>query len=131
MTKDEQEVLQANEAFYEAFEAGDIGAMDACWAREAPIACLHPGWEPLLGREAVMHSWRGILLGGGAPGAIRCERAVARVSGDCAWVVCREVLPAGSLVATNVFQREGGAWRMVHHHASPMPPPRPAPRMSN
>lgn len=131
MTKDEQEVLLANEAFYEAFETGDADAMDAVWAREAPVACLHPGWELLVGRDAVMQSWRGILLGGGAPGAIRCERPLARVAGDCAWVVCREVLSGGSLAATNLFQRESGAWRMVHHHASPLPPAEPGPRMPN
>jgi ketosteroid isomerase-like protein len=126
MTKDEQDVLAANQAFYEAFAEHDASAMEAVWAREAEVACLHPGWEPLLGREAVMRSWRAILSGGGAPEAIRCERAVARVAGDAAWVICAEVLPGGALAATNLFQKERGAWRMVHHHASPLPPA-PAP----
>ena len=57
------------------------------------MACLHPGWEPLVGREAVVTSWRRILLGGGAPAQIRCERAQAHVTGDAAWVVCAEVIP--------------------------------------
>jgi hypothetical protein len=96
--------------------------MDALWAKEVPVACLHPGWEPLLGREAVVTSWRRILLGGGAPDRIRCERARAHVAGDAAWVVCAEVIPGGTLMATNLFVREGGAWRMVHHHASALPP---------
>src|SRR5882672_77052 len=127
MTSAEREVLEANSAFYAAFGRKDAEAVDAIWAREAPVACLHPGWELLLGREAVVDSWRRILLGGGAPPEIRCERASAYVQGDWAWVVCTEVLPAGSLAATNLFVREAGRWRMVHHHASPIPPP-PAPR---
>jgi ketosteroid isomerase-like protein len=128
MTPAEREVLEANSAFYEAFARSDAEAMDALWAREAPVACLHPGWELLLGRAAVVESWRRILLGGGAPPAIRCERASAHVQGDWAWVVCVEVLPDGMLAATNLFVREEGTWRMVHHHASPTPAPprRPA-----
>ena len=128
-----QDVLAANEAFYAAFNDGDAGAMDALWAAEAQVACLHPGWKPLLGRQAVMQSWRGILLGGGAPDSIRCENAVAHVSGDVAWVVCIEALPAGALAATNLFQRERGAWRMIHHHASPLAsaPAAPPPGLRN
>jgi ketosteroid isomerase-like protein len=123
MTANEREVLEANAAFYSAFERRDADAMDELWAREAEVACLHPGWEPLLGREAVVTSWRRILLGGGAPPEIRCERATAHLAGDAAWVVCAEVFPGGALAATNVFVRERGAWRLVHHHASPLPAP--------
>jgi ketosteroid isomerase-like protein len=123
MSPEEREVVEANASFYAAFARRDADAMDALWAREAPVACLHPGWEPLLGREAVVTSWRRILLGGGAPARIRCERAQAHVAGDAAWVVCAEVIPGGTLAATNLFVREGGGWRMVHHHASPLPPP--------
>jgi ketosteroid isomerase-like protein len=128
MTATEREVLDANAAFYAAFDRRDAEAMDALWAREAPVACLHPGWEPLLGREAVVASWRRILLGGGAPPEIRCEHPLAHVAGDSAWVLCAEIVPGGELAATNLFVRERGAWRMVHHHASPLPPParRPA-----
>jgi len=124
MTAEERDVLDANAAFYAVFARRDADAMDALWAREAEVACLHPGWEPLLGREAVVASWRRIILGGGAPPGIRCERARAHVRGDLAWVVCAEVVPGGALAATNVFARENGAWKLVHHHASPMPQPR-------
>ncbi|MEE8533734.1 MAG: nuclear transport factor 2 family protein, partial [Alphaproteobacteria bacterium] len=44
---DEQTVLFVNEAFYQAFADGDLAAMDAVWAREAPVACIHPGWAAL------------------------------------------------------------------------------------
>ena len=125
VTAEEREVLAANDAFYAAFARRDAAAMDALWAREAEVACLHPGWEALFGREAVVESWRRILLGGGAPASIRCERARAHVAGGAAWVICEEVLPGGALAATNLFVRERGAWRLAHHQASPLPPPRP------
>jgi ketosteroid isomerase-like protein len=115
--RDEDQVLAANAAFYAAFAAKDEKAMAAVWAQRAPVACIHPGWHVLLGREAVLASWHGILRGPGAP-AISCAGAVAKVYGDTAFVVCHEHIPDVELIATNVFVREDGAWKMVHHHAS-------------
>ncbi len=54
-------VLFANEAFYRAFADRDIAAMEEIWASEAPVACIHPGWSPVIGRERVLASWRAIL----------------------------------------------------------------------
>src|SRR4051812_20705401 len=123
----EEEVLSANEAFYAAFQRHDARAMEELWAADAPVACLHPGWEPLLGRDAVIRSWRGILLGGGAPESIRCERAHAHVYGDAAFVICAEVVPGVEMAATNFFVRERGRWRLTHHHSSPIARRDPAP----
>ncbi len=118
MSPEEIEILDANSAFYEAFARRDLPALEALWARGAPVACVHPGWNALRGREEVMASWRAILSGD-AP-ALRCTAATAHVAGDAAFVVCQERLPRGpTLIATNVFVREGGAWRICHHHAGP------------
>jgi ketosteroid isomerase-like protein len=118
MTADERAVLDANAAFYRAFAERDVAAMDAMWAHSIPVACIHPGWQVLNGRDAVMASWRGIL--GGAPPAIRCAEEVARVAGSAAFVVCTEKLDAGDLVATNLFVQEAGYWKLAHHHAGPV-----------
>lgn len=121
MTDVERAVLAANTTFYDAFTRRDVGAMDAVWSARSPVACIHPGWSALLGRDPVMASWRAILEGPGAP-AIHCADAVAHVLGDSAFVTCFEHVPGGQLVATNVFVREGGSWRMVHHQAGPVAP---------
>ncbi len=124
---DEEAVLAANREFYRAFAERDFAAMDALWARETPVACIHPGWDVLLGREPVMESWGAILGGPGAP-QIRCEAPQVFVLGEGAFVICREVLgEQGRLIATNVFAREDGVWRMVHHQAGPARAPAPAP----
>ena len=80
------------------------------------MACIHPGWDVLRGREEVIASWRAIL-GSGAP-PVRCVRASASVLGDSAFVVCSEAIEGSELVATNVFVREDGRWAMIHHHGS-------------
>jgi ketosteroid isomerase-like protein len=114
--RDEEAVLAANAAFYTAFAARDTEAMDALWAVRVPVACIHPGWHALHGREQVMASWLAILTGPQPP-AIRHSQATAYVFGDSAFVICSEHLPSGDLVATNVFVRQAGEWRMTHHHA--------------
>lgn len=121
MTTEERAVLEANEAFYAAFRSNDAAAMDAVWARSHESAVIHPGWPELHGRAAVMQSWRDIMEGAGAP-HVQCGGARPYVLGDAAFVICREHLPDGDLVATNVFYLEAGAWRMVHHQAGPVPP---------
>ena len=127
---DEEAVLAANQEFYRTFAARDLAAMDALWATETSVACIHPGWDALVGREAVMESWAAILGGPGAP-QIRCERPRAFVLGPSAFVICREVLEQqGWLIATNVFAREGGGWRMVHHQAGPAAQRQPTPDTS-
>jgi ketosteroid isomerase-like protein len=115
----EFDVLDANSAFYAAFARRDLEAMSEVWASEAPVACVHPGWDALRGRDAVMESWRAILTGPGSP-EIGCSHAFAQMLGETALVVCREHVPGGELVATNVFVREAEAWKLVHHQASPL-----------
>ncbi len=130
---DVAEVLFANEAFYDAFRLRDLSAMEELWAREAEVACIHPGWPALYGREAVLKSWSEILANPDAP-EIACRSPRAFVGGDAAFVICYELLGRNVLVASNLFVREGGAWRMTHHHAGPCnvdpaqlgePPPAP------
>ncbi len=121
MTGSELEVLEANEAFYRAFAARDFDGMASLWAERHPVACAHPGWDVLDGREEVLESWRGILESPASP-AVGCSLAQARVLGEVAFVTCQETLPGIHLAATNLFVREGGSWRLIHHQASLIAP---------
>lgn len=112
-------VLTANLDFYSAFTKRDMAAMERVWARRAPILCIHPGWPVLTGRAAVLESWRDILANPVAPGVMVHDEA-AVIHGEIALVTCEEELSGGHLAATNTFLREDGAWRLVHHQASPI-----------
>lgn len=119
MPTPEAEVLAANQAFYDAFSHHDVAAMEAVWSHRTDLACIHPGWEAIVGRREVLSSWRAILSSPEAP-PVECVEAVAHVIGDVAYVVCNEVLPGAELCATNVFVREDGLWKLVHHQAGPV-----------
>lgn len=136
-------VRAANLAFYRAFEALDLPAMERVWAHDGSVRCLHPGWPLCAGWADVRASWATIFAN---TTSMRFEIADEHldVRDGLAWVVCVERIrtsgPAGeamvgAVVATNVFRKEGEAWKLVHHHGSPhvprrseAPPPAPKPR---
>jgi hypothetical protein len=84
--------------------------MNRFWADEQ-VSCVHPGWPILVGRQAVLDSWRGILGNAGTERIAFCD-ATAMVAGSEGRVLCIEIIGATAFM--------GDAWRMIHHHASPI-----------
>ena len=118
-----EEVLAANQAFYDAHETRDLAAMGEVWATGHEVVCVHPGWPILRGAEPVLASWRAIFAGPGRNQFILTNISVD-VGSDLAWVTLEENLvdrgSTSAVAATNVFRRTGDRWRMVAHHASPV-----------
>ena len=119
---DQTSVLFANDAFYVAFMNHDTKAMGDLWAKAPTISCIHPGWNYLLGRDAVIKSWNNILTNYDGP-SFTIEGAKANIFKGMAVVICYEVFKMATLVATNIFVFEEGVWRIMHHQASATPPP--------
>ncbi|NBB82571.1 MAG: DUF4440 domain-containing protein [Alphaproteobacteria bacterium] len=117
---DDQTLLFANAAFYAAFADGDANLMGRVWSATRPVACIHPGWETLTGREAVMASWRAILQNP-PPIEVLNPQPVVIAPGAAGLVLCNERVGGSLLAATNVFVHEGGGWKLVHHQAGPTP----------
>lgn len=86
----EDAVLGANQAFYEAFNARDPTAMEALWSQESPVACIHPGWNPMTSREEILAAWTAILGNPEAP-EITCEDPEVMLHGEVAFVICHEL----------------------------------------
>jgi ketosteroid isomerase-like protein len=128
MTPEQLAVAAANEDFYAAVSAGDLGAIDELWFPAEWTECVHPGWTSLRGWEAVRESWQ-LLFGGDARLAISITEVRVRILGDVAWASClerhatadSEQIHTSLAQATNIFVRHDGKWRMVVHHASPVP----------
>jgi uncharacterized protein (TIGR02246 family) len=128
MTAEQQGVADANLTFYRALSERDLTAMAEVWFPADWAECVHPAGAALRGWDAIRESWREVFEGGAAvivtPGDVR-----VRIVGDVAWVSCVERIAAAegdeihsSLAqATNLFVRHDGRWRLVVHHASPVP----------
>ncbi len=116
---EQQELVAANRELYRTVVDRDVSGLEALWARTVPVACIHPGWPPLTGRETVVRSWTEIMRNPRGT-EIRCHDERPFLYGGFGFVICLEFVDGAMLSATNVFIREDGAWRLVHHQASPV-----------
>lgn len=115
---DETSLLAANAAYYRAFAARDLPAMEALWADEG-VTCVHPGWPALIGRAPILASYRDIFRNPSQDAVTAREEKVVIEGGD-GRVFCVEEVGGGLLLATNWFRLTGGGWRLLHHQASPL-----------
>ena len=124
----EDAVREANHRFYAAFESLDLAQMEALWAHDDAVECVHPGWDLLLGWDEVRERWKRIFAN-----TKRVRVALSgewvRVEGDVGWVACTarvttafaEGFDEALVQATNIFVKRAGQWQLVVHHASPVP----------
>jgi ketosteroid isomerase-like protein len=117
----------AENAFYEALERCDLEGMMAVWAEDEEIVCVHPAGQRLAGQEEVRESWARLFAAG--------PRARVTVSSQVAigammlavhsvhesFAVEGDPRPTVPILATNVYLRTAAGWRMIVHHASPVP----------
>jgi len=119
---DEEDLLAANAAYYRAFSARDLAAMEKIWAEEG-VTCLHPGWPvALIGRAPVIGSYRDIFRNPSQE-AVSAEEEQVLLDGFDGRVFCVEKVGGGLLLATNWFRFIDGTWRLLHHQASPIAAP--------
>ncbi|MCP9446973.1 MAG: nuclear transport factor 2 family protein [Nitrospira sp.] len=121
------EVTLANQRFYEAFESLDIAQMDRIWAHQDYVTCIHPGWTIRSGWPAVRDSWV-LIFNNTFSMKFDLTDVMVQVAGDIAWVICVENLTThqtdepqqARVLATNLYERIGDEWLMIHHHGSPV-----------
>ncbi len=119
------EVEEANARFYRVFESLDLRQMDEVWAHSDHVRSVHPGWGLLTGWDAVRESWE-VIFKNSEEMRFSITDVNAYVEGPIGWVTCTENIlseargniSVTSLLATNIFERSAGEWRMIHHHAS-------------
>lgn len=127
----ESEVRSASEKFYAALNRmanGEAGTMTDVWSHSADATALHPiggrddGWEKIRGSFDNVASIA-------SDGQIKLTDQIIHGAGDLAYELGTErgKLKLGGLQVavehrvTNVYRREGGAWKVVHHHTDLSP----------
>lgn len=128
MTPEQQAVATANEAFYDALTNRDLPAMERLWFPADWAECVHPGGVALRSWDEVRDGWA-LLFTGASTVMVAATDVKVHLVGDIAWVSCTERLAStidgrmttSAAHATNIFVRHDGDWRMVLHHASPVP----------
>jgi ketosteroid isomerase-like protein len=127
----EEEVRQASKHFYTALNRmanGDAKAMAEIWSHSATVTAMHPIGGRDVGWDAVKTSF-GKVAQLAADGKIELQEQLVHVAGDLGYEVGVEqgqFKLAGQPVridqrVTNVYRREAGAWKMIHHHTDTSP----------
>jgi ketosteroid isomerase-like protein len=127
----EDQVRKASEQFYAALNRmanGDVSSMADIWSHSAAVTTMHPIGGREVGWDEVRGPWAQVAeLASG--GQVKLSDQLIQVSGDMAYEVGTEqgqFKLAGQQVpieqrVTNVYRREGGAWKIVHHHTDLSP----------
>lgn len=115
-------------AFYEALEHCDIAAMMAVWAEDEEVVCVHPGGPRLIGYAMIRDAWQQVFANGrklrvrlSQQTSVTTPFAMVSTLLEHIATVDNENVSA-PVAATNVYVRGPLGWRMVAHHASPVPP---------
>jgi ketosteroid isomerase-like protein len=122
----ETEVRAASEGFYSALNRmanGDAGPMGDIWSHSAGVTTMHPIGGRETGWEKVRNSWEQVAQLS-SKGQVTLSDQFIQIAGDVAYelgVEHVEMTLGGHPVAdewrvTNIYRREAGAWKIVHHH---------------
>ena len=117
----------AEDSFYDAFEAYDLDVMMAVWDDSDEIACVQPMGPVLQGRSAVRDSWQRIFQHKQKPDVQILHRQWIEGEGLAVHIVEEKVtFPGGppqqpALIASNVYRHTETGWRLVFHQVSPPP----------
>jgi ketosteroid isomerase-like protein len=127
----EDEVRTASAQFYAALNSmmvGDAAPLAEVWSHGAEVSTMHPIGGRETGWDEVRGSFEGVAgLASGGHAEIRDQSI--HVTGDLAYEVGVEqgqATLAGEQIAieqrvTNVYRREAGEWKLVHHHTDLSP----------
>ena len=96
------------------------------WAHLDYVTCVHPGWTLRSDWPAVRDSWV-LIFNNTFSMKFELTESMVQVAGDMAWVICMENITSqqsdepqqARVLATNLFERIGDEWLMIHHHGSP------------
>ena len=122
----ENDVNAASEKFYSALNCmlnGDASPLADIWSHSGTVTTMHPVGGREVGWDEVRGSWEKIAQLA-TRGQVRLSDQFIQVAGDTAYelgVEHGQFTLAGERVTgdyrvTNIYRRESGAWKIVHHH---------------
>jgi ketosteroid isomerase-like protein len=124
--KTEDEVRAASEKFYAALNRmfnGNAGSLPDIWSHSATVTTMHPIGGREVGWDQVRKSFERVadLT---IKGQVKLSEQFIQVVGDAAYELGIEhgrftfagQPMAGDCRVTNIYRRESGAWKIVHHH---------------
>jgi ketosteroid isomerase-like protein len=127
----EDEVRKASKQLYAALNRmlnGDAAPLADIWSHSAAVTTMHPIGGRQVGWDKVRESWEQLArIATGGQAKLRDQ--IIQVAGDVAYELGIEhgqAKLAGQQVTiehrvTNIYRREAGGWKIVHHHTDVSP----------
>jgi ketosteroid isomerase-like protein len=120
------EIRKASKQFYAALNRmlnGDAGPLEDIWSHQAVVTTMHPIGGREVGWDLVRRSWVEVAKLA-SDGKVDLKDQLFQVDENMAYEVGIEhgqFSLAGSRViienrVTNIYRRESGVWKIVHHH---------------
>ena len=120
----ENSSVEAESAFYGAFEHLDLDLMKATWLESDDVFCIHPGGPVQTGYETVLKHWA-FILENSEPAEISYRLINTIEQESLAIHLVEESIGHGDeavvVIVTNTYIKTGEGWRLLSHHAS-LPP---------
>ncbi len=127
----ENEIRKTSEQFYAALNRmmnGDAGPLTDIWSHSAAVTTLQPSGGRQVGWDEVRASWEKVAQMVSV-GRVKLRDQLIQVAGEVAYELGTEqfsMTMAGHSVlgehrVTNIYRREVGGWKVVHHHTDLSP----------
>ena len=129
----EDEVRQASDQSYGALNqmlsTSDPGPVTAVWSKGQQGSTMHPIGGREVGREQVLATWKQAGPAFSEGRATVEDLVVVPLTEDVAYTIGTERFEGevggeqvhGEWRATNIYRREDGGWKIVHHHTDASP----------
>lgn len=118
----------AETAFYEALEKGNLADIMSVWSEDEEIVCIHPGGTRLSNYIDIRESFN-LLFVGAQRLSFHSTLLSTLVTPFTAIHSVREQITINDeerlpnpVISTNIFVKGPLGWRLVLHHASVTPP---------
>lgn len=127
----EDEVRKASEKNYLAMIRmvnGDAAPLADIWSHSPTVTTMHPIGGRQMGWDKVQESFEQVAKMA-SNGQVKLRDQIIQVAGDMAYelgIEQGEIKLAGQQVkidhrVTNIYRREAGGWKIVHHHTDLSP----------
>ena len=123
---------EAEDAFYDALEEGDLKQLLSVWSEADDICCLLPMYPMIQGRQDVADVFTELFSQG---------HGVALAIAHLSWIQTDDVAihqveetiqnpppdtpPPPPFYGTNIYRKDSTGWRLIVHQNAPTPPPPP------
>jgi len=127
----EKEVREASRTFYRALNQmvnGDPEKLKSIWSHSSQVSTMHPVGGREIGWDAVWNTWDQVAQVS-SDGKVELQDQFICASNDLAYEIGFEnaefkvagTKTEGHVRVTNIYRKEGGSWKIVHHHTDVVP----------